>query len=274
MILRAIVRNAASAAGLLVILLPVLSAETLSLRSRVQPFKGTDEWQTVEFGYQLQPRRTAIVICDMWDKHWCRGATERVNDLAAKMEPVIAQARSSGVLIIHAPSDTMDFYASHAQRESILKLEHKAPAHRRDLEDPPLPIDDSDGGCDTRGDKTYKAWSRQHPGITIAPNDLVSDNGDEIYSALKIRGITDLLVMGVHTNMCILNRSFAIREMTKRGIRCILVRDLTDAMYDPGDAPYVSHAQGTELVVEHIEKHWCPTVLSKDLVDALSEVSR
>ena len=62
------------------------------------------------------------------------------------------------------------------------------------------------------------------------------------------------------------NRSFAIRQMTKWGVQCILVRDLTDTMYDPQDAPQVSHEQGTELVVEHIEKYWAPSCTSADLL--------
>jgi len=58
--------------------------------------------------------------------------------------------------------------------------------------------------------------------------------------------------------------------MTKWGIRCVLVRDLTDSMYDPQTSPYVPHEQGTELVVQHIEKYWCPSVLSRDLTRSLS----
>ena len=38
--------------------------------------------------------------------------------------------------------------------------------------------------------------------------------------------------------------------------RCILVRDLTDAMYNPEDPPHVSHDAGTQLVIEYIEKFW------------------
>jgi hypothetical protein len=37
-------------------------------------------------------------------------------------------------------------------------------------------------------------------------------------------------------------------------------------MYNPKKAPFVSHDEGTELVVKHIEKYWCPSVLSKDLL--------
>jgi len=46
----------------------------------------------------------------------------------------------------------------------------------------------------------------------------------------------------------------------------VLVRDLTDTMYNPKRPPNVPHDRGTELVVEFIEKHWCPTVLSDDLL--------
>jgi hypothetical protein len=69
--------------------------------------------------------------------------------------------------------------------------------------------------------------------------------------------------------MCILNRTFAIRQMTKWGQHCILIRDLTDAMYNPARRPFVSHERGTELVIEHIEKYWAPTIASDDLVRAL-----
>ncbi len=57
--------------------------------------------------------------------------------------------------------------------------------------------------------------------------------------------------------------------MTNWGMRCILVRDLTDSMYNPKARPFVTHAQGTALVVEHIERYWCPSTLSTDLIKAL-----
>jgi hypothetical protein len=60
--------------------------------------------------------------------------------------------------------------------------------------------------------------------------------------------------------------------MTRWGVKCILVRDLTDAMYNPAQAPHVSHADGTELVIEYIEKYWCPSTVSKDLMAALAGV--
>jgi hypothetical protein len=41
-------------------------------------------------------------------------------------------------------------------------------------------------------------------------------------------------------------------------------------MYDPRKRPFVSHARGTELVVEHIEAKWCPSISSDDLTRVIA----
>ena len=240
----------------------------LTVRSRVQPFKNAQDWIAADIPADFPVKQTAILICDMWDNHWCKGAAGRVEILARKMAPVLDRARAAGIQIIHAPSEVMDFYKDFPQRQAMLQLAKVEPPAPLTLSDPPLPIDDSTGGCDTP-DKFYKAWTRENATIPIAAGDRISDNGREIYSFLRERGIRNLLVMGVHTNMCVLNRSFAIKQMTKWGIRCALVRDLTDTMYNPKDRPFVAHDKGTELVVEHIEKYWCPSLVSAQLLAAL-----
>jgi nicotinamidase-related amidase len=247
---------------------PACAAEmTVDLRSRVEAFKGSGEWREVSLQQSLPAEKTAVLICDMWDKHWCGGATGRVNALAAKMAPFLESARKQGIQIIHAPSETMPFYQDTPQRKRILAVGKIDPPAPLNLPDPPLPIDDTRGGCDTP-DQFYKAWTREHPGLRIDPSDVISDNGAEIYSFLRERDIRTLLVMGVHTNMCVLNRTFAIKRMTALGIHCILVRDLTDAMYNPEDPPHVSHDAGTQLVIEYIEKFWCPSTTSAALLRA------
>jgi len=245
----------------------------IPLRTRVQPFKGTDLWDGAELNGSFPAANSAIIVCDMWDKHWCAGATQRVTELAHRMDPVLKQARAAGVVVIHAPSDTMDFYKDAPQRLLVLNAPKVEPPPDLKIPDLPLPIDDSDGGCDTPGDHEHKAWSRENPILSIGPNDAISDNGAEVYNLLRQRGINTVFVMGVHTNMCILNRGFAIKQMTRGGMKCVLVRDLTDAMYNPMQAPHVSHARGTELVIEYIEKYWCPSAASKDLMAALAGIS-
>lgn len=246
----------------------------LEVRERVESNKGSGDWhERVQFK-EFRGNETAIIICDLWDKHWCNGANERVGPIADKMAPVIEHARSNGVFIIHAPSSCMDFYKDSPQRKLMVEAPKAAGAPdsisswcRLDLKkESALPIDDSDGGCDDLPQcKNHKAWTRQHARIRLMPGDGVSDSGQEIYNALRERGIKNILYMGVHANMCVLGRPFAIRQMTALGFNCVLVRDLTDAMYNPRMKPNVTHAAGTELVIQHIEKYWCPTALSKDL---------
>jgi type 1 glutamine amidotransferase len=64
----------------------------------------------------------------------------------------------------------------------------------------------------------------------------------------------------------VLGRPFAIRQLVDQGFHVVLMRDMTDTMYSAHSAPFVSHFTGTDLVVEHIERHWCPTITSVDFL--------
>jgi nicotinamidase-related amidase len=245
---------------------------TLTLR-RQEPVlddEGFRGWRPVESRASLVEARTAVVICDVWDRHWCRGAVERLERMLGRMSQLVAAARDGGALIVHAPSDTMAAYAGSPARARALSAPVVEPPQDLSHPDPPLPVDSSDGGCDTEGNAAgpdRRVWTRQHPRLAIdEARDAISDNGREIYSLLRSRDIAHVLLLGVHTNMCILNRTFAIKQMVRWGVDIALCRDLTDAMYNPALRPYVSHEEGTRLVVEYIEKFWCPTFESADVL--------
>ena len=42
------------------------------------------------------------------------------------------------------------------------------------------------------------------------------------------------------------------------------MRDMTDTMYNPERPPGVDHFTGTDLVIGHVEKFWCPSFTSTD----------
>jgi nicotinamidase-related amidase/type 1 glutamine amidotransferase len=243
---------------------------------------------------QLRPldwnaKETAIIVCDMWDLHHCLNATNRVGELAPRMNEVLKSARSHGMLIIHAPSECMKAYGDHPGR----KLAQNAPraANLPDgidrwcdvipsEQNGAYPIDQSDGGCDSEpiaqaafskhlkelGRNADAPWLREHEALVIEPGDAISDSGVEIWNLMEERGIKNVILMGVHTNMCVLGRPFGLRQMAKNGKNVVLMRDMTDTMYNPERQPYVSHFTGTDLIVEHIEKFVCPTISSDQLV--------
>lgn len=230
--------------------------------------KSQAEWKVAE---------TAIVICDMWDNHWCASAAERVDAMAPVMNRVISAARANGVMIVHAPSDTMDFYKDTPQRKRMQQAPAAEPPVKIERwcyldkeKEIALPIDDSKGGCDdAEPPKNYRAWKRQHAALSLGGYDGVTDSGVELYNFSQQEGLRNFVLMGVHTNMCVLGRSFGIRQLTRLGRNVVLARDLTDAMYDPREKPQVSHTRGTQMVIEHIEEHWCPTIESSNLTSVI-----
>lgn len=248
----------------------------LNLRSRKEVAAESGRYHAVTAPAEWDPKETAIVVCDMWDTHTCPNAALRVSQMAPRMNEVLKAARAKGVFIIHSPSDTMKFYEGHAGRQLAMSApvaEPVKPLQRWCKIDPEheaaLPIDDTDGGCDC--ETTWKRgdpypWTRQIATLEIMEGDAITDSA-EAYYLLKQRGIKNLIVMGVHTNMCVLGRPFSIRQMVYQGLNVALMRDMTDTMYNPEKSPFVSHFTGTDLVVEHIERHWCPTLLSGDFLD-------
>jgi nicotinamidase-related amidase len=246
---------------------------SLLVRTQVltQDQRGYNGWQLVERSVSWAGNETALVLCDVWDHHWCRGAEERLSAMLPRMNEVVRAARDAGIQIVHAPSETMGFYAHSPARRRIAGLLPVEPPLPLERPDPPLPVDTSQSSSDTGETSWYRAWGRQHPAIEVdEARDVISDDGREVYSFFQTRGIRHMLLMGVHTNMCVLNRSFAIKQMVRWGVEVVLIRDLTDAMYDPAGAPYVSHDEGTRLVVGYIEKFWCPTTDSQGLMAALA----
>ena len=246
--------------------------------------KDGDGVRVIEETVEWSASETAIIICDMWADHPCQMAAMRVARMAPRMNKVVSLARDQGVAIIHAPSSGMKHYEDTPYRE---RLKNARPAK------PPVPIQgwcylnkDREGpwpivddikrgeakvtGCDDAIARPHVAIDRhQHPDIQIIGYDGVSDNGQEIFNFLEQEGRNNIVLMGVHTNMCVLGRPFGIRQQCYLGKNVVLCRDLTDAMYDPRDKPFVSHARGVELVVEHIERYRCPSLLGECLTKVI-----
>lgn len=261
----------------------------LSLRSRVETEGGSGLYQTVHKRETWKPAETAVIVCDVWDSHHCLNAVRRVKEMAPRMNELLKLARGRGALIIHAPSDCMAHYERHPAR-----LRAKAAPRAANLpagvgqwcnripaeEKGKYPIDQSDGGEDdapeehaewreslrTQGRNPKAPWKSQIDVLEIHDQDAVSDRGEEVWNLLEHRGIRHVLVLGVHTNMCVLGRPFGLRQLAKNGRQAVLVRDMTDTMYNPQRPPRVSHFSGTDLIVEHIEKFVCPTVTSDQLL--------
>ncbi len=283
--------RSAPAVGLLILVASSASAAdgsavTLRLRTRVSD---GPSYVIHEADAAWDGRQTAVIVCDMWDAHHCLNATRRVEELAPRMDRFLEEARRRGALVIHAPSGCMDAYKNHPARKraqdaptaatlppDIGQWCQQIPSEARGT----YPIDQSDGGEDDdpveharwherlagMGRNPRSPWKAETGLLTIRPEDAITDSGVEVWNLLEHRGVRNVLLVGVHTNMCVLGRPFGLRQLARNGKTVALVRDLTDSMYNPARWPYVTHFVGTDRVVEHVEKYVCPTVTSSDLL--------
>ena len=257
-------------------ILPQAGAETLKLNFRAQTEIAEDagKYHSITTPGEWDAGKTAIVICDMWDDHYCQNAARRVGEMAPRMNQVINAAREKGVLIIHCPSGCMDVYKDTPQRrlaQQAPPVETKIPLQNWCYLDPAqeaqMPVK-TDQPCDDLGKlrERRRFYSKQIDTLEIKEGDAVTDS-KEAYFLMKQRGITNVIIMGVHTNMCVMGRPFGIRQLVMQGQNVVLMRDLTDTMYNPREEPFVNHFTGNDLVFEHIERHWCPTITSADILE-------
>lgn len=261
----------------------------LSLRYREPVQPQVDRFHTLQRNERWDATATAVIVCDMWDLHHSLNAVRRAQELAPRMNRFLKTARHQGALIIHAPSGCMQPYQQHPGRlrargaptaenlpDEIDRWCHRIPAEEQGV----YPLDQSDGGVDddpeqlarwhqelaAKGRNPRAPWTRQMDALEIRDQDAISDSGVEIWNLMEQHGIRHVMLLGVHTNMCVLGRPFGLRQMALHGKQVVLVRDLTDTMYNPQRWPYVNHFSGTDLIVEHIEKYVCPTITSDQLL--------
>ncbi|MFM9966631.1 MAG: hypothetical protein ACKV2Q_36090 [Planctomycetaceae bacterium] len=270
-------------------------AEEFSVRLRMQrPIRdaASKSERTVveEVERRWEAKETAVIVCDVWDAHHCLNAVRRLEEFAPRMNDVLKEARKRGATIIHSPSDCMAAYEDHAARKRAVT----APAAKvkpKDVEfwcsripseeQAVYPIDQSDGGEDddpaehvewaarlkVMGRNPGMPWKSQSKLIEIdADRDFISDRGDEVWNVLESRGIKNVILVGVHLNMCVLGRPFGLRQMVRNGKNVVLMRDMTDCMYNPKRWPQVDHFTGNDLVISHVERFVCPTITSDQIL--------
>jgi nicotinamidase-related amidase len=262
----------------------------LKLRSQTEVAPGTARFHTKEMPAEWNPAETAVILCDVWDYHHCLNAVRRLEEFGPRLNDLVAKARSQGCTIIHAPSDCMPQYTEHPARARAIaapKAPNQPPEIQRWCSIVPsekqaiYPLDQSDGGEDddpkehaewaakltALGRNPKLPWKKQSDMIKIDDaRDFISDKGDEVWNVLESRGIKNVILAGVHLNMCVLGRPFGLRRMIEGGKNAVLVRDLTDTMYNPKMWPYVPHFTGTDRMVAHVEQRVCPTISSDQIL--------
>ncbi len=208
---------------------------------------------------KVDPRRVGVIAVDVWNFHWCKTATMRVDAIVPRLNAALESARALGMTVMLCPSDVVDNYVGYPQREAALAMATAPVPTIVQVTCPPVP---DAGGCACGRERcaVNYGWDGMHPALRIGDDDLMPDTQAEVYAICRQRGLTHLIYVGFHTQVCLLGKPMGLKAMKSAGLKCVLARDMTDAHpgYDP--ARSFTPDLNTEQVIEHFEKHLAPTI--------------
>jgi len=260
------------------LLATALGVESPAATVELQAQRRDADGKAVRERLAIEPSKTAVVIIDMWDRHWRKTYTARVANMVPRMNQTLDAARKLGIQVVHAPSDVLGPYQDSPQRKTMLAI----PVQPEPKTGPFNPLGPPGGRdcCECGPDRPCSpgnVWSRQHPDLKIADGDLVADcnNGRELLNVCQHRGITTLVYMGVASNMCVIGRSSGILNMKRHGLQVFFVSDLVEAITangcDPATKqpdPNFTPAKGSYIVQRYLEQQIAPSIESRQLIAA------
>lgn len=221
-----------------------------------------------------------------WEAEWNVGKSfcDRAADIGLKkILPMLEACRSHGVTVVHAP--TADIAVKHPQWESLADEADRQAAGGTPSttgKPPETRWPPRDWIAQWRMQHTYRFRTRRW--VTdyyrhVRPNqdipeplqpvdaDLVVSSGSMLHRLMAERRIRILFYCGFATNMCLIDKPGAVRDMYDRGYMPIVIRDATAGTENAGtyDGLWITHA-----FIDQIEMLWGYTVTTAEFLDAVA----
>ena len=240
---------------------------TLRLRTRTKLFKNDGKLECFFLDRQIHGSKVAILSIGMWSEHKCKVATEKLVEISKISNEVMKKVRNAGGKVIHGSSTLVSLPDYKSLRKGIENAPNAQLIDRGMIAYPPVPIDDSDGGVAMKNPTFQRQNVKMNPHIVIDfDNDVISGHNKEILNYLHHHNIELLLICGTHTNMCVLDRMYGIKNIIRYGFPVVLIRDAHDSLHNPALHPFTSRDKTNEIMTEWMEEHFCPSVHSEDII--------
>lgn len=233
-----------------------------------------EKGKPVERRESVDPSHVGVVAIDMWNYHWCKTATGRVAALVPRMNATLAGARKLGMQVFLCPTDSTDKYVGTPPRERAAVWPRRTVPWGPEINCPPVPGYGSGCMCGSPSCQGNYGWDGMHPDLVIGETDLMPTDAEGLYSICHDQGITHLIIVGVHTQICVLGKPTGIRNMKRAGFECVLARDLTDALTGYVPQQNIIPDDSTAKIVAHFEEHLAPTVNFWESMVAAGAVDR
>ncbi len=216
-------------------------------------------------------------------------------DRAAEIEktkilPMLEACRENGLTVVHAP--TRDIALKYSQWETLATDPEKQAARSKGAAKVPGGRAESPTSAtsDWPPSDWVKRWQLEHTFLyrteewitnyyaQVRPNqdipaplrpaggDLVVSSGEMLHRLLRDRQVKVLFYCGFAANMCLADKSGAIKDMYSRGYMPIVIRDATAAVET---AQTIDGLWATHVTIDQIEMKWGYSVTTHEFLEAV-----
>jgi hypothetical protein len=217
----------------------------------------------------IDPRKTGIVIVDMWNYHWCMTCCDQMGGMAYRMNKALQGARKLGMPVFWGPTDSAGTFIDWPQRQHAMAVPYlevpkvRSITCRWTVKTGPCLCGPGiacmvNYGTDAMDER-----------VTIADADLIVSGTQELYSLCKARGITQLIYFGGATNICLTGKDIGLGPMYSAGLDCCFARDMASAWTHYNPDTRHTPSVGNEIAADDLERGGIPTI---HFVDELRKV--
>jgi hypothetical protein len=223
----------------------------------------------------------SLFYVDAWRSHWCPYYNERTYYLFPRVNEILHLARSRGFPVLHL------HWVRHESRNDSQKRRHcralNAIGLTQIIAKNDIKVDRKTDGNWLSGfsDKcVYKEYNglwpmgdrRPNPDISVAESDYIGFDFKSVANIANALKIKRIIMLGVHTNMCI---RWVSTYCSWLGIESIFVEGLLDSAYwYPGQVlqGVTSHTRMNQMVYRWFAKDYGYLVKEYDLIRSLRKV--
>lgn len=239
----------------------------IRLRTRNKVFKNGGNTEVFFMDKYIDCSKIALLSIGMWSMHKCQVATDRLDEISIKSNELMKKIRNNGGKILHGSSTLVNLPEYKKMRDNIVGLPEAKLVDKGMVQLPPIPLDDSDGGIVEINKNYDRKKVLMNPHIEMDyEKDVITGHNKEILNYLHYHNIELLLICGTHTNMCVLDRTYGVKNLIRFGFPVIIIRDLVDVVHNHAKFPYTNREETNELMSEWIEEYICPSVHSEDIL--------
>ena len=217
-----------------------------------------------------------VIYIDMWRSHWCTYYNDREFFFTPRINEIAQRARAVGVPIVHISMGADAFTGRTHQRKSgrtavargnLSVLEqYNAQAARYHKHYIPGFVD----SCVYKDQQRFGKYRDNHltRAIAVASDDLIVQNFKESAMSFVGLGAKTVIVLGQHTNMCLMAVFLYCREV---GLDLVIVRDLVDTcwVFENQKMHCPTHSMANHVVNSYFEQTFGSSITSYDLISAM-----